>query len=174
MEPVVRIVLVSCAVTMTILGAFAIIRSARNFSAEEEARFGRRSAFTTEDYHADMKCDICFDDIRDETVSQCRCGKTFHHSCAEPTGECPYCGSPFSSFEPPREPRRITCPRCGGHMSGNICGCGTVIPDRDGTFLCRCGERLSSDEDMCRRCGRTYASTVYRVRKEFIPNGRWR
>lgn len=48
---------------------------------------------------AELKCDICFDLIGDETLSKCPCGKIFHRSCAEPTGFCPYCNRVFSEFD---------------------------------------------------------------------------
>lgn len=48
---------------------------------------------------AEMKCDICFDLIGNESVSKCPCGKIFHRSCAEPTGFCPYCNRKFSEFD---------------------------------------------------------------------------
>ena len=59
-------------------------------------------------------------------------------------------------------------------MNGNICDCGTILPDPDQTFECRCGERVSvkvgNVETICRRCGRIFSKNVMRVKKEFIPN----
>lgn len=161
---------------MTLLGltllfsGLTLYRRERVFTRELEDRLRNGYSFTTADYDADVKCDICFDDIGSETVSECRCGKTYHLSCAEPTGECPYCGAPFSDFKEPRPSRHIACPRCGEIMNGNICSCGTIIPDPDETFLCRCGDRVSVNDAMCRRCGRTFGSAIHNVRKEFIPN----
>jgi hypothetical protein len=54
-------------------------------------------------------------------------------------------------------------------MNGNICSCGTVIPDADGSFVCRCGERVSKGEGMCRRCGRTFRTEMSSVKKQYIP-----
>lgn len=173
MDPVIRYVLTICAVVAIAAGTTAIVRSSRSLASENRRRLSVRSAYTTADYDADSKCEICFDDIGDELVSRCKCGKTYHLTCAEPTGECPYCGESFNNFEEPREARRVSCPRCGNGISGNICSCGTVIPDMDSTFLCRCGERLSVNDGMCHRCGRRFESSVFRVSKEFIPRREW-
>ncbi len=173
MEQIARIIIATALIVTVIAAAAAMYGLYRRTRAEERDLYSRKSAYTVADYSADVRCDICFDDIGDEEVSQCRCGKVFHRTCAEPTGECPYCGAPYGDFDPPRPARHITCPRCGNVMNGNICSCGTVLPDPDGTFLCRCGERLSVDDEMCHRCGMMYGSRICTVKKQFIPNRRW-
>lgn len=170
MSPLMTWIVVACLAATAFMAASVLFRRERAFEHELAERRRNGYSFTTADYGADMKCDICFDDIGSEQVSECTCGKVYHTSCAEPTGECPYCGAPYASFRDPRPPRHVTCPRCGEVMGGNICSCGTVIPDSDGTFLCRCGDRASVDDAICRRCGRTFGSSVCAVRKEFIPN----
>ena len=173
MDDLIRIVIVSALIVTAAASALAILGMYRRTMKEERELNSKKSAYTTADYHADVRCDICFDDIGEEEVSQCRCGKVFHLSCAEPTGECPYCGTPFRDFLPPRPARHITCPRCGNMMNGNICSCGTVLPDADGTFICGCGERLSVNDEVCHRCGMMFASRISTVKKPFIPNERW-
>ena len=173
MDDLVRIVIASALIVTAAASALAIYGMHRRTKEEERKLNSKKSAYTTADYRADVRCDICFDDIGEEDVSQCRCGKVFHLSCAEPTGECPYCGAPFKDFLPPRPARHITCPRCGNVMNGNICSCGTVLPDADGTFLCRCGERLSVNDEVCHRCGMMFESGIATVKKQFIPNERW-
>lgn len=170
METVYRTVIAICLIVTIIAASVTLLRMYRTITKEEGDLKGKRSAYNTGDYHADQKCEICFDEIGDEMVSQCKCGKTYHLSCAEPTGECPYCGTHFEDFLPPREPRHVACPRCGNIVHGNICSCGTVIPDPDGTFVCRCGERIGKNEKMCRKCGRVFKTDIYAVKKEFIPN----
>ena len=114
MDPVYRTVIAISLVITAAAAAIALYRLYRSTMDEEKAMREKDSAYTTADYRADLRCEICFDDIGDEPVSQCgKCGKTFHLSCAEPTGECPYCGTRFEDFLPPRPPRHVTCPRCG-------------------------------------------------------------
>ena len=170
METWMRVAIVTCLALTCAVSIFHVINIGRRIAKDKDEVRGRISEYTTADYQADVRCDICFDDIGDELVSQCRCGKTFHLTCAEPTGQCPYCGAEFKDFLPPRPARHITCPRCGELMNGNICECGTILPDPDGTFECRCGERVHAGEAMCRKCGRLFDSRVMRVKKEFIPN----
>ena len=170
MDPTLRILIAIFLMSAAVASAAAMYRLKRELDADDESLTKTESAYTVEDYGADIRCDICFDDIGDERVSQCKCGKVFHLSCAEPTGECPYCGTPFSDFEEPREPRHVTCPRCGERMTSNICSCGTVVPDADGTFECGCGERIGIGEHMCRKCGRMYEKRIVKVNKRFIPH----
>ena len=170
METWMRILIIAC-LTLTAAAAFIhIIYVGHRIDKSKDELGKKHSEYNTGDYDADVRCDICFDDIGDETVSQCRCGKTFHLTCAEPTGQCPYCGTDFKDFLPPRPARHITCPRCGNPMNGNICECGTILPDPDRTFVCRCGERLNVGDKICHRCGRQFDSRVTRVKKEFIPH----
>lgn len=129
-----------------------------------------RSAYHVEDYNADTRCDICFDSVEGETVCDCVCGKTFHRSCAEPTGSCPYCGNPFEKFPvAQRTARVLTCFRCGRTVERNICECGTVIPFKDGSFYCHCGEELNEESDWCPNCGRTFERHVAMADKALFP-----
>lgn len=170
METWVSITVIAC-LSMTLLISLIHLFSVRHRINEmKDSVRNNISSFTTADYAADVRCDICFDDIGDEMVSQCKCGKTFHLTCAEPTGSCPYCGTEFKDFLPPRRARHITCPRCGEILNGNICSCGTIVPDADKTFECKCGERVHMNESMCRRCGLTFDKGVFHVKKENIPN----
>ena len=170
MESWVTVTVIACMSVTLLISLIHLFSVRRRINDTKDSIRGEISGFTTADYAADVRCDICFDDIGDEMVSQCRCGKTYHLTCAEPTGTCPYCGADFKDFLPPREARHITCPRCGEIMHSNICSCGTVLPDPDGTFECRCGERMRISEAMCRKCGRVYDSRVVHVKKQNIPN----
>ena len=153
MEMWMRALIVVCLSVTAVAALIHVVYVGRKIGRGKDAIRDKVSGYTTGDYDADVRCDICFDDIGDEMVSQCRCGMTFHLSCAEPTGQCPYCGTDFKDFLPPRPARHITCPRCGNLMNRNICECGTILPDPDGTFECRCGERVKAGEAMCRKCG---------------------
>lgn len=82
-----------------------IAASIRGFAArfQREERPGGSSksgnaatVISSED--AELKCDICFDLIGDERMSECPCGKKYHFTCAEPTGFCPYCNRKFKDF----------------------------------------------------------------------------
>lgn len=128
------------------------------------------SAYHVEDYNADVRCDICFDSMDGEEVCDCSCGRTFHRTCAEPTGACPYCGKPFGSFPvKSRESRSLTCFRCGRKVERNICDCGTIIPFSDGTFYCQCGEPLNEKDTWCPNCGMTFERRRAFVDKSLIP-----
>ena len=140
-------------------------------SAEElhDLLADRESTYCREDYHADGTCDMCFDLIGEEKVAVCTCGKTFHVSCAEPTGSCPYCGEDYANFHI-RDARRVTCPLCGREMVGDVCECGLVMPDSRGHFRCPCGNDLKITDTRCSVCGREFTREVRTVGKEFIPH----
>lgn len=101
------------------------------------------------------KCEICYGKILEDDVALCLCGKLFHEACARPTGTCPYCGSEYGAMEV-RRPIRARCPICGRFVSGNMCACGAVLPRKDNTFLCSCGNRVDVGKPVCRRCGAVY------------------
>lgn len=151
-----------------VLGTLRARRTARE-AAERRRRLAEdTSTYCSEDYHADGDCGLCFDPIGGEEVAVCTCGKVYHRTCAEPTGGCPYCGAPFSEFGI-REPRSITCPRCGSVTTAGICDCGAVMPDSRGRFPCPCGEELRITADRCPSCGRTFEKKVVAADKRFIP-----
>lgn len=160
----------SLILTISVIGIINMRRRDRRAKTEKETLLGQISAYHVEDYRADTRCDICFDSMEGEQVSECSCGKSFHRSCAEPTGCCPYCGNPFANFPVHgREPRSLTCFRCGRRVEQNICECGTVIPFRDGTFQCLCGETLTEETSWCPNCGRTFERRTALADKTLFP-----
>lgn len=107
----------------------------------------------------DRACSIClgdFEDGEDDFVSECVCGKVSHISCAEPTGECPYCHRPYDP-ERNRARKVLTCPVCGNRVEGSVCTCKVVIIGQDGSFDCPCGNLLRESAGSCAECGRTYS-----------------
>ena len=166
------LILGCCVLTISAIGTYRTLRQRRSEQAEKRRLLNEISAYHVEDYHADTRCAICFDNMDGEEVCDCSCGKSFHRSCAEPTANCPYCGNEFESFPiKSRESRRLTCFRCGKNMDGNVCECGTVIPFKDGTFHCRCGETLKEDSSWCPNCGATYERRRTLADKTLFPKG---
>ena len=156
--------------TISVISIVNIIHRDRRSRTEKMALLDRFSAYHVEDYHADTRCDICFDSMDGEEVSECSCGKCFHRSCAEPTNHCPYCGNPFERFPiKGRESRSMMCFRCGKRVEHNICECGTVIPFKDGMFQCLCGEMLSEESTWCPNCGRTFERRTALADKTLFP-----
>jgi hypothetical protein len=103
--------------------------------------------------HGDV-CAICFGAIsNDDIIAKCECSQTFHASCAEPTGKCPYCDRPYSDLVT-ESPECVKCPSCGADVVGNVCGCGAVI-NRQG-FVCGCGNKLDVNDPKCSKCGKEY------------------
>lgn len=145
-------------------------RSLKKSSDDQHRLLAERvSTYCREDYHADSTCDICFDSIGEEKVAVCTCGKTYHVSCAEPTGSCPYCGEDYANFHI-RDARRVTCPLCGREMVNDVCECGLVMPDSRGHFKCRCGNDLKITDTRCSVCGCEFTREIHTVGKEFIPH----
>ena len=108
----------------------------------------------------DEKCDICYGKIEDNPLAICSCGKKFHEACARPTGSCPYCGAKYDSMEI-REPERTLCPGCHKPVRGNMChDCKIMIPKKDHTFICKCGNTVDAGKPVCRKCG-----AIYELRK---------
>jgi hypothetical protein len=98
-------------------------------------------------------CAICFGELG-KTVSECGCGKRFHVTCAEPTGSCPYCSRPYSTFKTMEEHKK-RCPNCGRYPLGRVCKCGTLIP-QDGMLICTCGNIMEGTDPTCGKCGKKY------------------
>lgn len=114
---------------------------------------------------SEKKCEICYGKIENDPIAECKCGKIFHDACARPTGSCPYCGAKYEEMEV-REPERNRCPVCGRFLSGSICSCGAVIPRKDETFTCKCGNTVDMNKPVCRKCGAVYESATMKVYKE--------
>ena len=111
-------------------------------------------------------CDICFGDVKRMLfVRVCGCGRIFHDECAMLTDECPYCDAPYREMGM-RRVRRMDCPRCGRAVSGSICRCGTVLPRKDGTFECICGNTIHMDSAECSVCGSRYSMTQININGE--------
>ena len=164
------IALTTAAVSVLLAVSIVRYRSIRKSNMDLHTLLAEKeSTFCREDYHADSTCDMCFDNIGDEEVAVCTCGKTYHVTCAEPTGSCPYCGAPYSDFHL-RQARHVTCPLCGTEMTSDICDCGLIMPDSRGHFTCRCGNDLRITDTRCSRCGREFSREVHTVGKEFIPH----
>lgn len=100
----------------------------------------------------DTRCEICFGDIGSEVIKVCDCGRIFHLDCADATDECPYCRRKKETMTE-RNARKTKCPYCGRIVKDNICDCGAIIPNEDGTYVCKCGEIASLDSNGCRKCG---------------------
>lgn len=126
----------------------------------------RDSTYFLDEGEDEKKCEICYGKIESEEVAICKCGKLFHRACAEPTKSCPYCGTPFTDMEI-REPNRARCPACGRFINGSICECGAVLPRKDNTFLCSCGNRVDVNKPVCRKCGAVYENiTMHTIRRK--------
>jgi hypothetical protein len=99
-------------------------------------------------------CGICFGTIsNDDVITKCTCSQTFHRSCAEPTGKCPYCERPYDELVT-ESPECVVCPSCGADVVGNVCSCNAVI-NREG-FICSCGNKLDVNDPKCSKCGKEY------------------
>jgi predicted amidophosphoribosyltransferase len=55
-----------------------------------------------------------------------------------------------------REPVLARCPTCGRPLKGGICSCGTVMPRKDNTFVCKCGNVVDAKRPVCKKCGAVY------------------
>ncbi|MCL2318130.1 MAG: hypothetical protein FWC44_03655, partial [Methanomassiliicoccaceae archaeon] len=124
-------------------------------SGEKSGKGSKKSTNFLDEKDDGKKCEICYGKIGEFNVAECPCGKMFHAACAEPTGQCPYCGTKYEQMKV-RESERTLCPRCKEPISGNICSCGAVIPRNDKTFMCSCGREVDADKPVCRYCGATY------------------
>lgn len=111
----------------------------------------------------DKNCEICFGKIGSEMVRVCKCGKTFHIDCSDTTGECPYCRTKIDAMTE-RNSLKTTCPACGRNVEKNVCKCGVVIPKKDGSFECVCGENLSVKDKKCPSCGATFETEIREIK----------
>ncbi|MCL2031904.1 MAG: hypothetical protein FWG96_01320 [Methanomassiliicoccaceae archaeon] len=125
----------------------------------------KKSTIFLDETESDKKCEICYGKIDEDPIAKCSCGRVFHDACARPTGSCPYCGASYEKMEV-REPERFRCPRCGKFLKGNICSCGAVIPRKDETFVCRCGNTVDVNKPVCKKCGAVYEMAFMPVLRE--------
>lgn len=124
----------------------------------------RKTTYFLDEGEDEKRCEICHGKIENEELAVCKCGKLFHRVCAEPTGTCPYCGTKFEEMTI-REPERTRCPVCGRFVKGNICECGAVLPRKDNTFLCSCGNRVDVNKPVCKKCGAVYENVTMQTIK---------
>ncbi len=142
------------------------IRTANKMKLRKK-NFQNRSTKTTyflDEGEDNKKCEICYGEINNEDVAVCKCGKIFHKACAEPTNTCPYCSTTFDQMDV-RQPERTRCPICGRYVKGNICECGAVLPRKDNTFLCSCGNRVDVNKPVCKKCGAVYEIVTMQTMK---------
>lgn len=125
----------------------------------DERIVGVKSTYFLDTARNERQCEICFGNVDDESVLECSCGRIFHISCAKLTRECPYCKTPYSEMRDDTA-AIAKCPSCGKLIIDNVCTCGTVLPNRDDSFKCVCGSRISTSETECPSCGAEYRSEV--------------
>jgi hypothetical protein len=128
-------------------------------------RSGKKPTYFVDEGEDEKKCDICYGKIEEDTIAECSCGRIFHHACAKPTGACPYCGAECDTMTV-REPVRTRCPVCGRFVKGGVCTCGVILPTKDETFLCKCGNRVDMKKPVCRKCGAVYESVTMQIYKK--------
>ncbi len=141
-------------VTMVLIFRISSINS-DFFKKDSDRKKSGKTTYFLDEGEDEKKCEICYGRIGEEHVAVCGCGRTFHEACAKPTGTCPYCGCGYNDMEV-RRPVRARCPVCGRFVSGSICECGAVLPRKDNTFLCSCGNRVDVGKPVCRKCGAVY------------------
>jgi hypothetical protein len=155
--------LVAVIAIVSLTGTSKRIRSIGDSASARRANI--KSTYFLDTTALDKKCEICFGELDDGDVRACDCGKVFHISCSDLTGECPYCKKKIGEMTVRRTVKAV-CPGCGNVAEDSICRCGIVLPDRDGTFDCRCGSRISITDDECPYCGAVYST---RPGKELKP-----
>lgn len=142
------------------------VMSKFNLNTRLTGRKGKKgSTIFMDEGEGEKKCEICYGKIENDPVAECKCGKIFHDACAKPTGACPYCGTSYAKMTV-REPERTRCPACGRFLKGNICSCGAVIPRKDETFICKCGNIVDSDKPVCKKCGAVYEPVTMKIYNE--------
>jgi len=165
-------VLFSLGIIIVLVALFAIVFVLQGYL---NAKYDLRSKLTgksekesttfLDEGEDEKQCEICYGRIDDDPIAICSCGKIFHDACAKPTGSCPYCGEKYENMEV-REPERKRCPVCGRFLKGSICSCGAVLPRKDGTFICKCGNVVDMNKPVCKKCGAVYESASMTVLKE--------
>ena len=137
------------AATIMVIVLILLIGTERNMRVKVKRGADKRNAKPQGDV-----CGICFGAIaKDDVIARCACSQTFHGTCAEPTGKCPYCDRPYGEFVK-ESPNCVKCPSCGSDVVGSVCGCGAVI-NREG-FVCSCGSDIDTDDPVCKKCGKEY------------------
>jgi hypothetical protein len=151
--------LVVLLIVALILHQFVIQKKNEKFGKGGESK--EKPTIILDEKEDKKKCEICYGAIEDDPVAICgKCGRIFHDACAKPTGACPYCNTKYDEMEV-REPERTRCPICGRFIKGNICpDCDAVVPIKDGTFTCKCGNTVDCDKPVCKVCGAVYETAM--------------
>lgn len=165
-DPIMSLGLIIVLIAVIAIVFYAQIRVTKK--SDEDGALGlggsRKTTYFLDEGEDEKKCDICYGRIENEDVAVCRCGRLFHRACAEPTEICPYCNTGFKDMEV-REPQRARCPVCGRFIKGSICECGAVLPRKDKTFLCSCGNRVDLGKPVCKKCGAVYENVTLHTMK---------
>lgn len=152
------ILLVCLTVICVVMLYVAANQSKHNIDVNDRNRLqkitDKKPTHFVDEGHLDSRCEICFGDIGNETIRVCDCGRTFHVDCADATDECPYCKRKKETMTE-RNAVKTVCPACGRLIEKNICDCGAIVPNPDGTYVCRCGESASIGSGGCGKCGST-------------------
>jgi len=141
-------------------------RQESRFSLKNRINSGQsgKPTYFLEEGEDEKKCEICYGSIDDEPLAECPCGRIFHEACAKPTGACPYCNAGCDAMTV-REPVRIRCPECGRFVKKGVCVCGVILPRKDETILCSCGNRVDMSRPVCRKCGAAYERSTMQIYK---------
>jgi len=153
----------SAMIAIILIVLFLVIRTGSDTEklAQKVSKRERETEKNNEKKASEDICGICFGSItKADLIAKCACGQIFHDGCAEATGSCPYCERPYGDLKK-EEPVCVRCPSCGSDVVGNVCKCGAVV-NRDGVFTCGCGNVLTVNDPVCRKCGTEYEVRVGR------------
>ncbi len=131
-------------------------------------------------------CQICMGRIKvGQGYTVCKCKMEFHRPCVERTGYCPYCDQEYTRKgfrrrynlpdDAPVTLRR--CPVCADFLpkEANVCDCGAVFLETDGSFTCpNCGSRVGEDYLNCPHCSerfKEYDAVHCNYCKALVPEG---